>query len=203
MKQNELAPCIVAFENAFKPNSFIDLVEQETQKQWGYLSWYLTYVGNPGSQQQKQDYRSSLACELGTLGQPIDSYSEERLIPIAQQWQNIHGDLQSVIWSYRNTYDIEVIEDEGFALLKYAKGAEYRGHVDHSSKNGRVFSIVAFVNDDFDGGELNFPLFNLSVKPKAGMALCFPSNFPYFHYANPVGSSNDNDTKYSLVTWFR
>lgn len=199
----ELAPCIVVYENAFKTGNFIELLEAECQQQWGYLSWYLTYVGNPGKQQQRADYRSSLACELAPLGQPIHSYSEQRLVPLAESWQKIHENLQKVIWSYRNTYDIEVKEDEGFALLKYSKGAEYRGHVDHAPSNQRVFSIVAFANDNFEGGELNFPLFDVSVKPKAGSVVCFPSNFPYFHFANPVGSSGSNDTKYSMVTWFR
>lgn len=203
MNTTELAPCIIVYEDAFKTANFLELVESECQQQWGYLSWYLTYVGNPGKQQQRSDYRSSLACELAPLGQPLSSYAEPRLVPIAETWQKIHSDLQKVIWSYRNTYDIEVKEDEGFALLKYSKGAEYRGHVDHAPANERVFSIVAFVNDNFEGGELNFPLFDVSVKPKAGSAVCFPSNFPYFHYANPVGSSGNNDTKYSLVTWFR
>lgn len=203
MDTKELAPCIVVFEDAFKPADFTELLEVECQQQWGYTSWYVTYVGSPGKQQQRVDYRSSLACELGVLGQPIDSIAEKRIIPLAERWQAIHGDLQSCIWSYRNMYDIEVTEDEGFACLKYSKGAEYRGHVDHAPSNNRVFSIVAFVNDNFEGGELNFPLFDVSVKPKAGSAVCFPSNFPYFHYAKPVGATNSNDTKYSLVTWFR
>jgi hypothetical protein len=203
MDTKELAPCITVFENAFKPGNFLELLEAECQQQWGYVSWYLTYVGNPGKQQQRADYRSSLACELAPLSMDTSQISEPRLVPLAESWQRIHEDLQSVIWSYRNTYDIDVKEDEGFALLKYSKGAEYRGHVDHAPQNQRVFSIVAFVNDNFDGGELNFPIFDVSVTPKAGSAVCFPSNFPYFHYASPVGSANTNDTKYSLVTWFR
>jgi len=203
MNEKELAPCIIVYENAFKPGNFLELLEEECKQQWGYLSWYLTYVGGAGQQKQRVDYRSSLACELGPIGQPIEDISEPRIVPLAQKWQEIHSDLQTVIWSYRNSYDIDVKEDEGFAVLKYSKGAEYRGHVDHAPSNERVFSIVAFANDNYEGGELHFPLFETTVKPKAGSAVLFPSNFPYFHYASPVGASNSNDTKYSLVTWFR
>lgn len=203
MDTKEIAPCLIVFENAFKPGNFIELLEEECQQQWGYTSWYLTYVGITGKQQQRVDYRSSLACELGVLGQPIESIAEPRIIPLAESWHNIHNDLQTCIWSYRNMYDLDVKEDEGFACLKYSKGAEYRGHVDHAPSNERVFSIVAFINDNFEGGELNFPLFDVSVTPKAGSAVCFPSNFPYFHFAQPVGATNASETKYSLVTWFR
>jgi hypothetical protein len=203
MEQKEIAPCITVYEKAFKPQNFIELLEDECKQQWGYASWYLTYVGSEGNQRQNPNYRSSLACELSPFGIPVNEISEPRIIPLAKLWQSIHSDLQTCVWSYRNAYDLEVKEDEGFGCLKYSKGAEYRGHVDHAPQNQRVFSIVAFVNDDFEGGELEFPLFDVSVKPKAGSAVCFPSNFPYFHFARPVGTTNEKDTKYSLVTWFR
>lgn len=200
MEHTELAPCVIWYEDAFKPGNFLEMLEAECQQQWGYLSWYLTTVGKG---QTRVDYRSSLACELAPLSLPIDQISEPRLVPLAEKWHDIHEDLQKCIWSYRNMYDIDVKEDEGMTILKYSKGAEYRGHVDHAPSNQRVFSIVAFANDNFDGGELTFPIFDVTVKPKAGGAVLFPSNFPYFHYAQAVGSVNDNDAKYSFVTWFR
>lgn len=203
MQTTELAPCIQVFDKVFKPGSFIEQLETECQQQWGYTSWFLAQVGTSGNQKGRADYRSSLGCDLGVLGQPLEVIAEPRLIPLCKAWQEIHADLQTSVWSYRNMYDIEVKEDEGFSCLKYSKGAEYRGHVDHAPSNERVFSIVAFLNDDFEGGELNFPLFDVSVKPKAGTAVLFPANFPYFHFAKPVGASNSNQTKYSLVTWFR
>jgi hypothetical protein len=203
MEQMDVAPCLTVFENAFKPQNFIELLEDECRQQWGYASWYLTYVGSEGKQRQQVNYRSSLACELHPLLVPIEQIAEPRIIPLAKLWQSIHSDLQTCVWSYRNAYDLEVSRDEGFACLKYGQGAEYRGHVDHAPQNQRVFSIVAFVNDDFDDGELVFPHFDVSIKPKAGSAAVFPSNFPYYHFARPVGTTNDTDTKYSLVTWFR
>ncbi len=203
MESKELAPCIWVFDKAFKPGTFIEQLESECKEQWGYTSWYLAQVGSDGNQKGRADYRSSLGCDLGVLGQPLDVIAEQRLVPLCKTWQEMYSDLQTVIWSYRNMYDIDVKEDEGFTCLKYSKGAEYRGHVDHAPSNERVFSIVAFLNDNFDGGELTFPLFDVSVKPKAGTAVLFPSNFPYFHFARPVGSSESNEAKYSLVTWFR
>jgi len=110
--------------------------------------------------------------------------------------------LEKSIWHYRNSYGVNVERNEGYRILKYGAGAEYRGHVDHAPQNQRVMSLVAFFNDVTDGGELEFPVFNVSVKPRAGSAVIFPSNFPYFHFANPAGEASD-EVKYSLVTWFQ
>jgi len=203
LKHNELAPCLLVFDNCFKPKTFIDEVEAECSQPWGYLSWYMSKVGTSKTQSERPDYRSSLLCDLGVLNLPPEAVSEQRILPLVEAWHNIYGDLQKVIWTYRNMYNIDVKEDEGFAINKYGRGAEYKGHVDHHPTNQRVFSIVAFLNDNFDGGELVFPLLDISIKPQAGSAVMFPSNFPYYHYANQVGAESSNEVKYSLVTWFR
>jgi predicted 2-oxoglutarate/Fe(II)-dependent dioxygenase YbiX len=56
---------------------------------------------------------------------------------------------------------------------------------------------VAFLEEPEAGGELEFPFFGVTIKPKAGSVVLFPSNFPYVHIANPVTAG----TKCSLVTW--
>lgn len=203
LKPKEIAPCILEFPNAFKTNSFIEDIENECRHQFGYLAWHAARVGSFQQNRTSPDYRSSLSCDLSVLRTPLEQVSEQRLVPVIEKWNKIHTDLQKTIWTYRNTYNIEVNEDEGFAINKYGRGAEYRGHVDHAPSNNRIFSMVAFLNDDFEGGELVFPLFDVSVKPKSGSVILFPSNFPYFHFANSVGKEHNTETKYSLVTWFR
>ena len=201
--KTELSTCVVVYENAFKPGDFVQLLEQECQTHFGYLSWYMSRVGVRDNQRVAQDYRSSLLCDLAPLSLPIEEISEPRLIPAANAWKKIHESVQKVVWDYRNSYNIEVQQDEGFSVNKYGRGAQYKGHVDHAPQNERVFSMVAFLNDNFDGGELCFPLLDLEIKPKAGSVVMFPSNFPYFHYANAVGLEDQSHVKYSLVTWFR
>lgn len=203
INSNEIAPCIVVFDKVFKPGNFVDLLEEECKQDWGYVSWWSSPVGETGKARQRMDYRSSLTCELLPISIPIEEIAVTRVVPLAQSWNKINADIQPAIWAYRNTYNVEVKEDEGFRCLKYGRGAQYKGHVDHHPSNERVFSLVAFLNDGFEGGELTFPIFDVSVQPKAGSVVMFPSNFPYFHYANSVGENNPDDVKYSLVTWFR
>jgi len=201
MKPIELGTCIYVYENAFKPSNFIELLEGECKQDWGYVQWFRSQTGGE-STATTSSYRSSQGCELSPLMSPVDNIQVERVIPLAKSAQDITEQLEKVIWHYRNSFNIEVSTNEGYRILKYGSGAEYRGHVDHHQDNGRVFSLVGFVNDVSDGGELTFPLLNVTVKPKAGSVVLFPSNFPYFHYANPVGE-NSEEVKYSIVSWFR
>jgi predicted 2-oxoglutarate/Fe(II)-dependent dioxygenase YbiX len=57
-------------------------------------------------------------------------------------------------------------------------------------------SLVAYINDDYEGGELSFRLQNLKIKPEAGDLFIFPSTFMYPHKAEVVTSG----IKYSIVT---
>ena len=87
--------------------------------------------------------------------------------------------------------------------LGYTIGDYYHSHadnaaktVDHSGnvvlweavKSNRVITTVLFLNSDFEGGELRFDyLYDHSgapiiLKPKAGLAVAFPSN-PYFAHS--------------------
>jgi len=201
MKHVEVGPCIIQYENLFSPGDFIPLLEDECKRDWGYLNWYQTTVGS-NSSQTVTNYRSSLGCELAPLQIEKDSMSVERLKPLADKWLSIREKIETAIWHYRNMYSLNMERDEGFRVLKYGRGAEYKGHVDHHPDNARILSLVGFLNDDFSGGELVFPLFDVTVKPKAGSIVLFPSNFPYYHYANAAGAE-DETIKYSFVTWFQ
>ena len=57
-------------------------------------------------------------------------------------------------------------------------------------------SLVAYLNDDYEGGELNFGKLGISFKPKAGDLYIFPSTYLFSHRAMPVSSG----LKYSVVT---
>jgi predicted 2-oxoglutarate/Fe(II)-dependent dioxygenase YbiX len=54
-----------------------------------------------------------------------------------------------------------------------------------------------YLNDDYEGGEVEFVNFGIKIKPQPGMLLLFPSTYPYAHIAHPVTSG----VKYAIVTW--
>lgn len=61
-------------------------------------------------------------------------------------------------------------------------------HIDYNEAQSAdlSYSIVLYINDDYDGGELHFRKFDLSVKPSAGSAIIFPSSAPYYHESIPT-----------------
>jgi len=61
----------------------------------------------------------------------------------------------------------------------------------------RDISVAWYLNDDFDGGELVFPQFQLAIRPEAGMVVTFPSTHEYAHTAKAV----IRGMRYAVVTW--
>ena len=50
----------------------------------------------------------------------------------------------------------------------------------------RNFAVLIYLNQDFDGGELIFPLQKTVIKPQTGLMLVFPTSFMYPHVTNPA-----------------
>lgn len=92
-------------------------------------------------------------------------------------------------------------------VLRYAPGGKYGLHADAEhfdfTQNrfyrflDRDFSMLIYLNDEYEGGELNFPWLNYRYKPKAGDLVIFPSNHIFSHESLPITRGN----KYALVTW--
>ena len=100
---------------------------------------------------------------------------------------------------YNRYFDIDepVFFNEGFNALKYQTGQEYGAHYDGGSATGRTIASILYLNDDYEGGEIEFVNFGVKIKPEKGMFLLFPATFAYRHIAHPVVSG----TKYAIVTW--
>ena len=60
-------------------------------------------------------------------------------------------------------------------------------HIDsYSDSPKEVLSIVLYLNNNYEGGELYFKNQNIKIKPEAGSLIAFPSVDPYFHESMPV-----------------
>ena len=196
MKFQQHATGICQYDNIFEASNFIELLEEECSQDWGYLKWEKSATGEGDI----SNIRTSMGCELAPLGS--NEIAIERVVPLAKEWQNIWQKIDPIVWDYRHVFELDLEMDEGYRVLKYGGGAEYHAHHDHFRSNARSISLVAFLNDDFTGGNLVFPRFDVNIQPKAGSVIIFPSNFPYLHIAEPVGEK-DNTVKYSLVSWFQ
>lgn len=97
-------------------------------------------------------------------------------------------------------------------LLVYGAGGHHKPHVDGEGRYlnaqgqevwrkslDRDLSVVYFLNDAFEGGELIFPALGLAIKPQAGSMVCFPSTHDYLHGVSTITAGQ----RLSLVTWAR
>jgi len=102
-------------------------------------------------------------------------------------------------------YEREVVKLEPVQMLYYPLGGKYDIHNDAEDfidgklekVADRDVSIICYLNDDYEGGELEFPLLGLKIKPKKGTIISFPSYYEYPHRVHPVTKGE----RFSLVTW--
>lgn len=192
MKVESPAKCISIYRDVFPKDHaehFVKNLEKETTSDWSELHWGSSKIGNGVSSK----YRTSLSCSLIPLMRP---YPETELSKYF--WQNICSPIEKVTEDYRTEYFIPSGMHAAYQLLKYYPESEYHAHVDHAPDNRRVFSMVSCILAPEDGGDLEFPFFDLSIPMETGSVILFPSNFPYLHIAHSVNSG----IKYSLVTWY-
>jgi prolyl 4-hydroxylase len=71
-----------------------------------------------------------------------------------------------------------VSQGEPLQVLRYRPGQEYKLHIDALPPqvgNQRVITALVYLNEDYEGGETDFPELGLSVRGKVGDALIFPN----------------------------
>ena len=74
-------------------------------------------------------------------------------------------------------------------IKAWNEGQSMGPHFDGQDGNKNLaFSLVAYINDDYEGGEINFPNHNVTIKPKSGSLIMFPSQEPYIHEVKPIVS---------------
>lgn len=121
--------------------------------------------------------------------------------PYAITCANILRDFAAQVWHYLNDYavrhDVTFSDMEHVCVNKYAPGERYKPHSDDGPGHKRVISALVYLNNVEQGGETEFIYHDVSVFPRIGRLLIFPSNYAYAHAAHPPMSG----IKYSAAFW--
>ena len=106
-------------------------------------------------------------------------------------------------------YNCEFKSYEPVQFLGYPVGGHYRGHIDGESFNfetrqwescmPRDVSFLFYLNDQYGGGEVEFYDLGLTIKPKNGMMIAFPSYKVFALKLHPVTWGH----RYTLVSWVK
>lgn len=100
---------------------------------------------------------------------------------------------------YRVTHNMKnLLKNHEWQVMKYDEGSFFKNHIDDSAEYSRTVSVIVYFNDGYDGGEIEFPGFDVSYKPQSGDILIFPSSFIYNHSVKEITSG----VRYAAVNWF-
>lgn len=180
----KLAGCVEVYDDVLlHPEYFISISEEIDR--WRDAVIY-DHDGDPHT--INKDYRSNMILDINA-----DAYSTH------PAFTYMNDMVRSYIDNYSERYEVGYEYLEPTQLLKYSPGEFYKRHFDTGPAFPRVISALLYLNDVDDGGETYFTNFDVSVRPRAGRLVIFPSNYAYAHEARPP----KDGYKYVFVFWTR
>jgi hypothetical protein len=213
----EIYPRIVVYKNMFKDigNTLSIIKDSETNKsgrifsqwsKWSSFGEYLNAISNNVDWDQER-----ICADFSNIGGDYDIDQRSVIDELMSNFKNISSD-------YSQRYNIDLKEDgwewTAPVICKYNNIVDedrlmtMRYHSDYIWEPivspGTKFAItaLAYFNDDYDGGEIDFAVGKnlIKYKPVAGDFLVFPSGNPeilteegtvYLHGVLPVRSGNN------------
>ncbi len=198
MEKIDIAPGIIIYRNPLaKPEGIIRDIEDAVSS--GVVSWQQAYVRSSDSDSINTNTRDTMS-----IGVPYSDVARQDLSsPIA----SFHAELSKIFLEilgpaerdYFNTFGIGVDSHDSYSILKYGVGQKFTNHIDDHPAFHRRVSLVYYMNDNYSGGEINFPRFGISYKPAANEILMFPSTYVYNHSVSEVTGG----TRYAVVSWMK
>jgi len=97
---------------------------------------------------------------------------------------------------YFKKQNIDISLFPNFIFLKFENGSK-QVHIKDNYGNNiyKKVSFKYFINDNYDGGEIEFVNLGIKIKPKSGQLLIHPAEHDYLEH------EVKNGNKYQLVCW--
>lgn len=156
------------------------------------FSWQPALVGYS---ERMPEYRDCYDCKIGVLN--LDNIPNE-LLELRDVYTESAMLITQCVNNYCEMHNIKMEFMEAINFVKYGPGEHFAAHDDHGFSYVCTVSSIMYLNDDYEGGELEFTKLGIKFKPSIGDIIVFPSTYVYTHASLPVKSG----TKYSAVTMF-
>lgn len=149
-----------------------------------------------------------------TLGENIKNYRTAYSTWLFEK-NDLTTKIKNIISEKTN---LPIENQEEIHIVKYNMGGEYKEHHDffhpntdyfnsHIQRGGqRVYSCIFYLNDDFIGGETDFPKINYKINPQIGKMVIWKNlnddlsvNYDSLHAGLPVTEG----TKWICIIWVR
>ena len=198
MIKKELAPGIVIYENILINSSEI-INELELKVSDKMLNWKQTSVKADNKISVDPKYRDTNFIFVNYLKSIKESPQTPADFAKATLSEHFYNAFTECELDYGYNYRFMQSEHDGYSILKYSEGQQFKDHIDDAAALHRRVSTVFYMNDDYTGGEIEFPRFGLKIKPQKHQLLIFPSTYVYNHIVHPVLSG----TRYAVVSWIK
>ena len=76
------------------------------------------------------------------------------------------------------------------AIFSYIDGKSTMTPINNFSSIFIEYAALLYLNDDYEGGEIFFPDYNLKIKPKKNELIFFPGTYYYMHGVRKLLSGN-------------
>lgn len=170
--------------------SFIDTLESTLNGQTQY-TWSGAQVTN--SSEVDTEARNAKDFKFNSKGLGPKNDENRKLYDMHDK---VFRAVKTCVDDYGRYWGVGIMSYEAFNFVKYeGAGTHFKIHADHGPTYVTTVSIVVYLNEDYEGGEIWFPRFDLSHKPKTGDIVVFPSTYVYEHASQDMISG----TKYSVV----
>jgi predicted 2-oxoglutarate/Fe(II)-dependent dioxygenase YbiX len=145
-------------------------------------------------------------------------YKDGNRRPLVDYYTLQEVETASASWVYRVTlrckekirvhFSLPELFVESFYAACLSPGDSHIAHADNERRRHgrwipnhspqRDYTGIAYLNDDFTGGELVFPDLDVVIAPKPGLLVAFPGNHDFVHAVPNILSGK----RYSLPVWF-
>jgi len=190
---NKIIENIEALENEMQPfiedgtypytSSYWEDWSYETNEGDTLIFCKKAWIPNPENiQKDDKFYNKKMEIAIDLFSGLNDAYQHYSRVLYPYAGRNIKGDVDQV------------------SILKYEKSGYLPEHIDQGISS-RVLSVVAYLNDDYEGGEITFTNIGdggITIKPEAGSAVFFPSNYVGAHKISEIKSG----IRYAVPNWY-
>lgn len=200
MEYEVMSAGMVYYKNAIeKTDEVIGSIEyMQDQIQTG-----ITTAAKPWHEWNGSDPEKEKFCKRHFLVEPSQTNVLDPLYQhISFVYEKIFGGIEKAYTHYSTILyphaSQNIKSTEGMlSILKYGQTGYLPEHQDQGVSS-RVLSTVAYLNDNYEGGEISFPQVNVTIKPEAGSVIFFPSNFVFSHTVKPIL----NGFRYAVPQWY-
>lgn len=171
-----------------------------SEKQEGAAKWERARCYD-GSVLGKEDNSRTNSFLNLTSGSYSNEISDNLAVAVQQEINDhLYKHFHNALNDYKCRFGVSLSDEtnRSMQILKYGQDQKFEPHADDGVGTPRRVSALAYLNDNFSGGELEFTFSGILYNPSVGDLVLFPSSYFYVHGARPV----TDGTKYSAVTWW-